>query len=79
MLEPVQLEGNQLYQDEFLCPEAVASRAVVGHRTSFLCSGLRFTTRSNSCLPSLLGAENKDMIQDTLEHLRVPFYLQQMP
>ena len=27
----------------------------------------------------VLGAENKDMIQDTLERLRVPFYLQQMP
>ena len=25
-LEPVQLEGNQLYQDEFLCPEAVAGQ-----------------------------------------------------
>ena len=27
----------------------------------------------------VLGAANKDMIQDTLERLRVPFYLQQVP
>ena len=25
-LEPVQLGGNQLYQDEFLCPEALAGQ-----------------------------------------------------
>ena len=34
-LEPVQLGGNQLYQDEFLCPEALAG-PVVGHRTGLL-------------------------------------------
>ena len=52
-LEPVQLGGNQLYQDEFLCPEALAGASSGPPDGASCAPDQGFTSRGSLLLPGL--------------------------